>query len=254
MQAKYYFISDVHLRLYDSELEQAKRRHLLDFLREVEKESAELYIVGDLFDFWFEYKYVIPRHFFKIIRALQRTAEQGCRIHLVVGNHDYWVGDFFQNEIGVQIHRNPVDLQMGAQKWLVTHGDGILKRDTGYRILKKVLRHPMSIFLFRLLHPDLAFAIAAKISQRSRHATLRQPAFIESERQEIIQFGQQKFSQGYDCVITGHFHLPTDYREGEHIFLNLGDWMRHYSFAYYNGNSLKLCYWNTSSSGKKRKS
>ncbi len=253
MQAKLYFISDVHLRLYDSESEQAKRQHLLAFLQTVEQQSADLYIVGDLFDFWFEYKYVIPRHYFKIIRALQRTAEQGCHIHLVVGNHDYWVGDFFENEIGVQIHRKALDLQIGRQKWLITHGDGILKRDTGYRLLKKVLRHSLAVFLFRLLHPDLAFAIAAKISQRSRHATLRQPPFIEAERKEIIQFGREKFSQGYDCVITGHFHLPTDYREGRHIFLNLGDWMRYYTFAYYNGRALRLCYWDIEASGRARK-
>lgn len=244
MSRPVYFISDVHLKLYDTPLEAKKRLYLQDFLKEVRRRKARLYIVGDLFDFWFEYRYVIPRQFFSILRYLQETVEAGCDIQLLVGNHDYWFESFFPDELGIAVHREPVETKLAGKSFFITHADGILKKDSGYRFMRKILRNPLIISLFRGLHPTTAFGIAKYISGKSRHYTLRNPALMESERQELIEYGQGLMAKGYQYIITGHFHLPTIYKQGNCKLLNLGDWMRYFSFGYFDGRDLELCYWN----------
>lgn len=247
MSDKVYFISDIHLQLFDSEQEKIKRNYLSEFLKEVKSQKSELYVVGDLFDFWFEYRYVIPRHFFKQLREIQAVIESGCQVHLIVGNHDYWVGDFLKNEIGIDIHYNPLEVDISNRRFLLTHGDGILKEDRGYRFLKRVIRNRFFISLFRLLHPDLGFAIAKKTSKTSRNSTLRKSEVDELRKSEIIEYGKSKFKDGFNYVIMGHYHIPIFYKEGENIFMNLGDWMRYFTFGYFDGENLSLCYWDTSS-------
>lgn len=248
MSSKTFFISDSHLHYHNSEAEEVKRRYLFEFFREVKKQKGNLFIVGDLFDFWFEYKYVIPRHFFKVLRHLQEMVESGCEVHIFGGNHDFWMGSFFKEELGVSVYYDPTDIVLNSKIFYISHGDEILKNDKGYHILKKILRNRLAIWLFRLLHPDLAFKIAAKVSTGSYNQTLKNPGIREYIRREIIEFGKRKFQEGINYVITGHYHIPTEYREGENVFLNLGDWIKYFSFGYFDGKNLSLCYWNKKSS------
>lgn len=247
MTTRIYFISDIHLHCYYSESENRKKAYLFDFFNEVKEQKAILYIVGDMFDFWFEYKHVIPRHFFKVLRLLQEMVEAGCEIHVLAGNHDYWFGSFFPEELGVAVHPDSVQPTYNGKSFYIYHGDGILKRDRAYRFMKKILRNRFFISLFRLFHPGIAFKIAAYISGKSRHLTLRDPNRIEEERQELIKYGERIIDQGYDYVITGHFHLPTDYHYKKGKLLNLGDWIRYFTFGYFDGQELRLCYWNRNS-------
>lgn len=243
MARQIYFISDIHLNCYHSESENRKRGYLLDFLDEVKEHKATPYIVGDMFDFWFEYRYVIPRHFFRVLRQLQEMVDAGCEIHMLAGNHDYWFGSFFPDELGIPFHPDSVEITIDGKKFFIYHGDGILKRDRGYRLMKKILRNRFFIALFRLIHPGIAFRIAKYISGKSRHLTLRNPELLEQERKELIQYGEKILAQGYDYVITGHFHLPTEHRFRTGKFVNLGDWIRYFTFAYFDGHDLHLCYW-----------
>ena len=247
MTTQVYFISDIHLHCYHSDSENLKKAYLFDFLEEVKKQQAILYIVGDMFDFWFEYKHVIPRHFFRVLRILQEMVENGCEIHVLAGNHDYWFGSFFPDELGIEFHPDSVAPTYDGKSFYIYHADGILKRDRGYRLMKKVLRNRFIIFLFRLIHPGIAFRIANFISSRSRDLTLRNPKRIETERRELIEYGQKIVNRGYDYVVTGHFHLPTDYQYETGKLLNLGDWIRYFTFGHYDGRDLRLCYWDKNS-------
>ncbi|HCK99090.1 MAG TPA: UDP-2,3-diacylglucosamine hydrolase [Candidatus Marinimicrobia bacterium] len=247
MTKKVYFISDIHLNSHYSEAEDLKKRYLIDFLQEVKKNRGTLYIVGDMFDFWFEYKYTIPRYFFKTLRHLQEIVEAGCEVHIMSGNHDYWFESFFPEELGITVHLEPVSIEIGGKAFFITHADGILKKDRGYRLMKKVLRNRFVVACFRLLHPDLAYGIAKIISGKSRYRTLRDPDMIEKERKELIEYGRQKIQEGYQFVVTGHFHLPLEYRHKTAKMINLGDWIRYFTFGYFDGKELSLRYWKQDS-------
>ena len=246
MSKPVYFISDIHLQPKASEMEERKRVRLEQLLARVRDEEASLYIVGDLFDFWFEYRHVIPRHYFRTLRALQELTENGCPVHVIVGNHDYWLGSFFPEELTITVHQHPIEIELCKRRFLITHGDGILKRDVGYRLLKRVLRNRFVIGLFRLIHPDLAFWIARMVSGTSRKLTLRNPDKDEAERREIVAYAEAQFQRGIDAVVMGHYHLPTQIEQDGKIFLNLGDWMRHFSYAVCENGCLTLRYWRDS--------
>ncbi len=242
MTKKIYFISDIHFHLHNSPDEDIKKKRFFKFLERVRQDQADLYIVGDLFDFWFEYNFVIPRHFLDVIHELQKTRRKGCDIHIIVGNHDYWMYDFFTRDLDIKIHYEPLSTEFDNKKVFILHGDGLLKRkDFGYRILKKILRNRICIFLFKILHPDFSFRIARAVSSKSRGNSVGR--ISESEQQEVIEFGKKKFLEGYKYVITGHFHNPTDFRDQNNVFLNLGDWMEFFTFAVYEKNDISLCYW-----------
>jgi UDP-2,3-diacylglucosamine hydrolase len=244
MAEKIYFISDVHLHSWHSAAETRKKTFLFDFLAEVQRNNGTLYIVGDLFDFWFEYRYVIPRYYFGVLRRLQETVEAGCKIHFLTGNHDYWLGSFFPEELGIEVHLTPLASNIAGKSFFITHADGILKEDKGYRLMKKVLRSRIAIALFRLIHPDLAFKIAQYVSGKSRHYTMRSPEQMDAEQQELINYGQAKIQEGYQFVVTAHFHIPTEYENPAGKMINLGDWICYFTFGFFDGENLSLCYWN----------
>jgi UDP-2,3-diacylglucosamine hydrolase len=239
-----YFISDVHLHSRHSAAETRKKTYLFDFLKEVQRHRGTLYIVGDLFDFWFEYRHVIPRYYFSVLRHLQETVEAGCNVQIITGNHDYWLGSFFPDELGIEVHFTPLATQINGKSFFITHADGILKEDKGYRLMKKVLRSSIVITLFRMIHPDLAFRIAQYVSGKSRHFTMRSPGQEKAEQQELIKYGQTKIQEGYQFVVTAHFHIPTEYENPAGKMINLGDWICHFTFGFFDGENLSLCYWN----------
>ncbi|MCK9244091.1 MAG: UDP-2,3-diacylglucosamine diphosphatase [Candidatus Marinimicrobia bacterium] len=243
MNQNVYFISDVHLHLYDSPDEKVKRERLFEFLAEVRRNKGALYILGDLFDFWFEYRTVIPGFYLPVLCQLRETVRAGCELHFLGGNHDYWVGSFFANTLGITVHYNPIDILISGHRFHLTHGDGILRSDRGYRLMRYFFRNPLCIRLFGLLHPDLAYRLGAKISGKSRRLTQRSSSLEASDRQEIIAYGLTQLAAGAEFVITGHFHLPTEFRTERGTIFNLGDWMKYFSFAYFNGQNMRLCYW-----------
>lgn len=254
MNQNVYFIADIHLHLNDSQEEKVKRERLFAFLAEVRRHQGSLYILGDMFDFWFEYRYVIPGIFFPVLCQLRETVLAGCEVHFLGGNHDYWAGQFFTDVLGITVHYKPIDTIIAGKSFHLTHADGILHNDRGYRLMRFFFRNKTIIHLFRYLHPDCAIRLATHLSGRSRRLTLRSPAQEESDRQEIIAYGKKKLEAGAEYVITGHLHLPTEYNTERGVVVNLGDWMKYYSFAFFDGKSLRLCYWPLSTSdstGKK---
>jgi UDP-2,3-diacylglucosamine hydrolase len=224
-----YFVSDAHLGFDNKDAE----AH-----RVVEKNGRMLVIIGDLFDFWFEYGSVVPRKYFNILFMLKRMCDQNIGIHYITGNHDFWMENFLEEQIGVIVHKNPFEFESNGKNFYIAHGDGLAKKDIGYRILKRILRHPFNIRLFRLIHPDFGFAAARFFSRLSRNHRV-----FQDEDNEYIAFAKAKFEKGFDCVLMGHTHRPCVYLEKDQIYVNTGDWIVHFSFAEFNNNRLMLKYW-----------
>ncbi len=233
-----FFISDAHLGFDNKDVEANRVSLLLRFLEYVEKNGRMLVIIGDLFDFWFEYKSVIPRKYFNILFELKRMRDQNIKIHYVTGNHDFWMNNFWEEQVGVVVHKNPFEFESNSKKFYIAHGDGLAKKDIGYRILKRILRHPFNVRLFRLVHPDLGFAAARFFSRLSRNHRV-----FQDEDREYIAFSKARFEEGFDCVLMGHTHRPCVCHEKDQIYVNTGDWIDHFSYAEFNGERLMLKYW-----------
>lgn len=232
----YYFISDAHLGA--GKYEKIKIKKLMSFFNHINKKNNTLFIVGDLFDFWFEYNHVIPYEHFPILCKLYTMIKNGVQIKYITGNHDFWIGNFFQN-MGIKIYKDPIDIRINNKHYYIAHGDGILKADRGYRLLKKILRHPINIKLYRLMHPDIGISLAHLCSSLSRNKK------TEHNKEEYINFAKKKFNQGFDHVILGHTHLPVEFKQNDKKFINIGDWIHHFTYGYLTDNQLNLKYWDS---------
>jgi len=237
---KIFFFSDVHLGLQDSFREKEKERRLLSFLSYVEKNGEQLFILGDLFDYWFEYKYVIPRGYHHVLSKLASMVEHGIKIHYIAGNHDFWLKNFFPNDLGIPVYKDPFGMTLHGKKFYFHHGDGLALNDKGYLILKKILRNPISIFVYSLLHPDWTAPLARGSSKTSREYTGNKDF---GETDGMIKFSKEKFAEGYDIVIMGHRHKPLEHHSNNNLYLNLGDWITYNTYAEFDGKTIELKEW-----------
>lgn len=234
-----YFISDIHLGANTEHEEKERVLKFLNFLKEIEEKAHRLFIVGDLFDFWFEYKYVIPKRYFSVLHQLKRFQEKNIEVHYLTGNHDFWLGEFFSTEMGIVTHENDWYGDIGGKKFYLYHGDGIAKRDSGYRFLKKVLRNRINLKFYRWLHPDIGIPFARFVSGSSRHYTNRIDLM---DNDDYLEFARSKFKEGFDFVLMGHRHNPLEVEENSKKYINLGDWLVHFSYAVFDDKKLVLKY------------
>lgn len=231
-----YFISDIHLGAKNIH---HNARVLINFLKAIQTKPCTLYIVGDLFDFWFEYRSVIPREHFNILCKLKDFINHGCALHLVTGNHDFWVDSFFNQDLGIELHTKPVETEINNQRIYIGHGDGLAKNDIGYRLLKRIFQFPLNIKLFRWIHPDLGFGLAHFCSNLSRENTSLK------DDSDYFTFAKDKFAEGFDFVVLGHTHIPRIYKQENKTYINTGDWIQHFSYGLLQDNKLTLEYWPT---------
>lgn len=238
---KIFFFSDVHLGLHEVQSEREKERRLLSFLDHVQKQAEQVFILGDLFDYWFEYKYVVPRGYHHVLSKLGTLVENDIKVHYLAGNHDFWLKDFFPNDLGIPVYKDPVSIELYGKKFYLHHGDGLAVNDTGYRILKKILRSPISIFLFSLVHPDVTAPIARGSSRTSRAYTGTKDY---GETDGMVRYATEKIQQGFDFVIMGHRHQPLEQQIGNGRYINLGDWITFNTYGEYDGRTFELKRWN----------
>ena len=235
-----YFISDIHVGAGTEDNEKSKINKLFSFLEYINNPQNKLYIVGDLFDFWFEYKHVIPKQNYQVFFQFSKLIENGVEINFIPGNHDYWTLNFFQDQIGFKVHPDIVEVELQSKKFFLYHGDGISQKDNGYRLLKRVFRNPINISLYRWLHPDLGVPLARLTSHTSRQHTANK---IINDEKDYLDFAVDKFKKGFDFVVIGHSHVPSlENIEGKYL-LNLGDWMYHFSYGILSNSKLSLKYW-----------
>lgn len=237
-----YFISDAHLGAEGLSEERVKQRRLTSFLEAIAPEAKKLYIVGDLFDFWFEYRTVVPNRHYWILWALSDLVRSGIRVIYIAGNHDFWVGPFLSTELGLETFTEPISTVEQGLKLFIAHGDGLAgKRDIGYRILRKILRNPVNIWLFRVVHPDIGVPCAKFFSSLSRRNARGEHLSAYSE--ECRQTALAKLTEGFDAVILGHTHQPILERTGDRAYLNLGDWIRSFTYGKLSKGRLSLEKW-----------
>lgn len=237
------FICDAHLGSGNNEAE--KERVLIEFLRSLSPDDVSaLYVLGDLFDFWFEYKSVILSQHFRVLSELARAVERGIEIHLIVGNHDYWAGDFLRETVGIKIHYDPIEVEMDGLRVYMCHGDGLNPHDRGYRVLKAIVRNRFTIWALRLIHPDFVTGAVRRFSKLSRESMSVAGKLREDDG--IREFALQQLRRGFDVVIAAHSHQPHD--ETHTIdgkakrYYNVGDMRDLFSYLEYSGGEFRLRY------------
>lgn len=229
-----YFISDLHLGAPDDASSKVRELHFVKWLEEIKGDVKVLYVVGDLFDFWFEYKRAVPRGFTRAIGKLAELADSGIEIHLFTGNHDLWIFDYLPKEIGCQLHREPIEVEHGGKKFYIGHGDGLGPGDHGYKFIKKIFTNRFLQWCFARLHPNFGVWIADKFSKRSRQHTGGDDAIFKGEENEwLYQHCKDVLADHHvDYFVFGHRHLPLDLKVGENSrYVNLGDWIQYFTYA-----------------------
>ncbi len=234
------FLSDAHLGAEAREREASREARLHSFLESLPGRASQLVIVGDLFDFWFEYRTAVPRRFFPTLAVLRRLRETGLDIQYLPGNHDFWLGSFLHETLGIRTTENPIVVEQQGRRLWVHHGDGLVGGDLGYRVLRRVIRNPVSIGLYSLLHPDLGIPFARLVSKWSRSSRTTPELRAERLWREIAL---PRFAQGYDAVLVGHFHHAYERREEGREFFILGDWIRHFTWVELAGGRLTMHTW-----------
>lgn len=235
----YFFISDVHLGLLSGKIEKEKEKKLVSFINYAKENSDELFIIGDLFDYWFEYKRVIQKGFLKTLAALADYTETGKKIHYFIGNHDFLHRDFFEKEIGALLYDNPITVELNGKKFFIGHGDGLVKNDTGYKILKKVLRNKFLQKLYSTIHPDLGIKIASTTSKTSRNYTSQKNYGIIDG---LLETAKIKIEEGCDYVIFGHSHQRANQNYKNGYYINLGTWLDEPCYGKFT-DSLEIIDW-----------
>ena len=235
-----YFFGDAHLGASDPESERRKRDLLIGFLAHAKVDAEAIYILGDLFDFWFEYSRVIPKGHFKILRALSDLTEQGIQVTMLLGNHDYWVGDYLSKEAGISVVDGPIQLNAQSRRICLLHGDGIVPRDKGYRVLRALVRNPLVIAVFKWIHPDIGMRMARIFSAASRHEVSEG---TKKHTAEAILIMEDMLAEGYDAIISGHVHYPVLKEIGDKRCILVGDWITHMSYATLKDGEFALKTW-----------
>jgi UDP-2,3-diacylglucosamine hydrolase len=232
-----YFISDIHLGFGSKQEDIHREKKFIEFLEAAKKDAEIIFIVGDLFDFWFEYRRVVPKGYFNVLSKLNELSKSGICINYMIGNHDCLIRDYFEKEVGLNVYRNEIITELSGKKFFIHHGDGLTKNDTGYKILKAILRNRFNQWLFSLAHPDFGMWLGTYSSQKSRNYTTKKDY---GRNDGMEEFAEKKINAGFDYVIMGHVHklIKKEIKHG--FYINLGDWIKYYSYAVFDGEELTL--------------
>jgi UDP-2,3-diacylglucosamine hydrolase len=250
---KIYFLSDFHLGAPDHASSLEREKIIVQFLDEIKDDAAEIFLVGDLFDFWYEYRKVVPKGYVRLLGKLAELSDSDISLHFFVGNHDMWMRDYFQKELNIPVYFEPKEFERNGKKFLIGHGDGLGPGDHGYKRLKKLFRNPVSKWLFGILPPVAGMGLAHYLSRRSRTQTgASEEVFLGEDREWLIIYCKEVMKKKkIDFFVFGHRHLAIDHRlafnspagsgEGsEARYINLGDWIRYFTYAVFDGEELVL--------------
>lgn len=243
MSKKIYFLSDFHLGAPDYASSLQREKIIVAFLDEIKKDAAEIFLVGDMFDFWYEYRKVVPRGFVRLLGKLAELTDAGIPMHFFVGNHDMWMKDYFQKELNIPVYFHPKEFERGGKRFLVGHGDGLGPNDHGYKRLKKIFRNPVCQWLFGILPPMMGMGLANFLSRRSRVKTgSSEEVFFGEDREWLIIYCKDMLKkEKFDFFVFGHRHLPIDFRLNDSSrYINLGDWITFFTYAVFDQGSLTL--------------
>jgi UDP-2,3-diacylglucosamine hydrolase len=242
---KIYFLSDFHLGAPDYLKSLEREKKVVAFLESIRPTAAEIFVVGDMFDFWFEYKHVVPKGYVRLLGKLAEMTDSGIPIHFFVGNHDMWMRNYFQQELNIRVYFEPKTFERSGKKFFIGHGDGLGPDDHGYKMMKKVFRNPVSQALFGLLHPSIGIGVANYFSKKSRKKTgSSDEIFLGEDKEWLIIYSKEILAkEHFDYFIFGHRHLPLNISlNPTSRYINLGDWIKYFTYAEFDGQSLELKY------------
>jgi len=240
---KIYFASDFHLGAPNYAQSLIREKRVVAWLDKVKSDASEIYLVGDVFDFWFEYKTVVPRGHVRLLGKIAEITDSGIPVHYFIGNHDMWVFDYLPKETGVQLHHEPIQRTYNNQKFFIGHGDGLGPGDHGYKFIKKVFRNRFCQWLFARLHPNFGIGMANFWSRKSRaHTGNDDKKFLGEENEWLAIYSKEILEkEHFDYFLFGHRHLPMEIEVGpKSKYLNLGDWIDHYTYAVFDGDKLEM--------------
>lgn len=244
---KIYFASDFHFGIPDHSRSLVREKLLVKWLEEVRNDAAHIFLMGDIFDFWFEYKTVVPRGFVRLLGKLAEITDAGTAVSLFRGNHDVWAFDYFEKELNIKLYREPQQMSFSGKNFYLAHGDGLGPGDHGYKFLKKVFACRINQWLFRWLHPDLGARMGLYFSKRSRLANVAKEGKKDSTNnikdEMLYHYSRDMLRKhpGIDHFVFGHRHLPSVIMLDETTQLTiLGDWISNFTYAVFDGNSLEL--------------
>lgn len=242
---KLYFASDFHLGAPTLVESHKRERLIVTWLDEIKEDAKAIYLVGDIFDFWFEYKTVVPKGFVRLLGKLAELVDSGIAVHLFVGNHDLWMKDYLTTEIGITIHQRNITIEEDNKKLFIGHGDGLGKGDYFYKLLRKFFTSKVCQWVFARLHPNLALTLAHTWSRSSRKSG-EEGSFISNEKEILFGYCQQQQELNpVDYYIFGHRHLPLELKvDSRAKYINTGDWLTHNTYAVFDTGKLELKTYN----------
>ncbi|MBI4946218.1 MAG: UDP-2,3-diacylglucosamine diphosphatase [Bacteroidetes bacterium] len=257
-----YFLSDFHLGAPDYARSLVREKKVVAFLDSIKKDASEIYLMGDVFDFWFEYGKAVPKGYVRLLGKLAELSDAGIKLHYFTGNHDMWVFDYLPQELNLKIYRNPITREINGKKFYLAHGDGLGPGDFGYKFIKAVFASKVCQWLFARIHPNLGIGIAQFWSGKSRKLT--EELHFHGEKEWLVIHSREILKKEYfDYFIFGHRHLPIDMNltshgafppsgqpkvasvaqgKGASRYINLGEWISHFSYAVFDGKELSLKY------------
>ncbi|MFM7015110.1 MAG: UDP-2,3-diacylglucosamine diphosphatase [Bacteroidota bacterium] len=240
---KIYFISDFHLGVPNDKDSRKREDKIVTWLNSIHHDVQILYLMGDVFDYWFEYKEVVPRGYVRLLGKLAELSDAGVEMHYFTGNHDMWVFDYLPKEIGLQIHRAPIQKEYNNKKFFLGHGDGLGPGDFGYKFIKKVFANKLAQWFFARVHPNTGIGLMKFFSRKSRIATgTSDEVYLGDDKEWLMIFCREVLQkEHYDYFIFGHRHMPLDKQlNGQSRYINLGEWINHFTYAVFDGQELLL--------------
>jgi len=231
---KIYFASDQHLGAPTAEASLPRERKFVAWLDTIKEDAGAVFLLGDLFDFWFEYKTVVPKGFVRVLGKLAELRDAGIAVYFFVGNHDLWMHDYFQKELSIPVFHKPQEFDINGKLFLIGHGDGLGPNDHGYKRMKKVFTFPFFKWLFRWLHPDIGVRLGHYFSVKNKLISGDEDArFLGEENEWLALYCRRKLTEKhYDFFIFGHRHLPLEIKlNSSSTYINLGDWIQYFTYG-----------------------
>lgn len=242
LSKRIYFASDQHFGAPTRAASLPREEKFIQWLDTIKKEADVLFLLGDLFDFWFEYKSVVPKGFVRVLGKIAELKDAGVEIHFFVGNHDLWMNNYFETELGIPVYFEPKEFTFNNKTFLIGHGDGLGPGDNNYKRMKKVFIHPFSKWLYRWLHPDIGVPLAHYLSVKNKLISGDEDVEFLGENEWLFCYCKEKLTtKHYDFFVFGHRHLPLDIELNPHSrYLNTGDWITHFTYAVFEHEKMTL--------------
>ncbi|AQY21694.1 UDP-2,3-diacylglucosamine diphosphatase [Riemerella anatipestifer] len=242
---KIYFASDQHFGAPTPEASKLREQKFVQWLEDIRHDAQVLFLMGDLFDFWHEWQFVVPKGFVRVLGKLAELKDQGIDLYFFVGNHDLWMKDYLEKELGIPVFFEKRYATINGKRFLLAHGDGLGPGDKGYKRMKKVFTNPLAQWLFKWLHPDISMRLALYLSQKNKMISGEEDKeFLGEDREFLIRYSKEKLkAEHIDYFVFGHRHLPMILEVGAGAsYVNLGDWISYYSYGVFDGSQFQLKY------------